>query len=167
MTEPVRSPATHPVTARLGSLALGLAALSLAGLVFTQLWQVIGRYLFNVTPGWTETISILLMNAAMMFGAAGGVQAGAHFGFTLGIDQLPPSASRVMHLLGQILVGILGLAISLYGLRLMAGTWAVKVAGAPLPQGLVYAPLFLGGLMIAVFSFERAWSTLQGRKVGG
>lgn len=166
MTEPSRTPAGHPVTARLGSLSLAVAAMSLAGLVFTQLWQVIGRYLFNVTPGWTETISILLMNAAMMFGAAGGVQAGAHFGFTLGIDRLPAAASRVMHMLGQLLVGVLGLAIAVYGLQLMAGTWAVKVAGAPLPQGLVYAPLFLGGLLIAVFAFERSWSTLQGRGAG-
>jgi TRAP-type C4-dicarboxylate transport system permease small subunit len=167
MTEPAQMPAGNPVTARLGSLALAVAALSLAGLVFTQLWQVIGRYLFNVTPGWTETISILLMNAAMMFGAAGGVQAGVHFGFTLGIDRLPRAASRVMHLFGQLLVGVLGLAISLYGMQLMAGTWVVKVAGAPLPQGLVYAPLFLGGLLIALFAFERGWATLQNREVGG
>ena len=143
---------------RLGHASLSIAALAMGGLVFTQLWQVIGRYLFNETPGWTETISILLMNAAMMFGAAGGVQAGAHFGFTLGIDQLPPAVSRVMHVLGQLLIGVLGIAIALYGWRLMAGTWAVKVAGAPLPQGLVYAPLFLGGLLIAVFAFERGWS---------
>lgn len=166
MTQPARTPAGHPLSARLGSLALAMAALSLAGLVFTQLWQVVGRYLFNVTPGWTETISILLMNAAMMFGAAGGVRAGAHFGFTLGIDRLPRAASLVMHVLGQLLVGVLGIAIALYGFRLMAGTWAVKVAGAPLPQGLVYAPLFIGGLLIAVFAFELGWSTLQNRKVG-
>jgi TRAP-type C4-dicarboxylate transport system permease small subunit len=145
---------------RLGHVSLSIAALALAGLVFTQLWQVIGRYVFNVTPGWTETISILLMNAAMMFGAAGGVQAGAHFGFTLGIDRLPPAASRIMHVLGQLLVGILGLAAALHGWRLMTGTWAVKVAGAPLPQGLVYVPLVLGGLLVAVFAFERGWSQL-------
>jgi TRAP-type C4-dicarboxylate transport system permease small subunit len=166
MTQAAPIPQGHPFTARLGSLALSIAALSLAGLVFTQLWQVIGRYLFNVTPGWTETISILLMNTAMMFGAAGGVHAGAHFGFTLGIDRLPPAASRAMHVLGQLLIGLLGVALAMHGGRLMAGTWAVKVAGAPLPQGLVYAPLFLGGVMIAVFAFERGWATLRSRQVG-
>jgi TRAP-type C4-dicarboxylate transport system permease small subunit len=152
-------------TARLGALALTIAALALAGLVFTQLWQVIGRYLFNSTPGWTETISILLMNTAMMFGAAGGVHAGAHFSFTLGIEQLPPAASRAMFAFGQLLVGVLGAALALYGWRLLADTWSVKVAGAPLPQGLVYVPLFIGGLLIALFAFERGWMTMRGRKV--
>lgn len=148
-------------TARLGSLALSAAALSVAGLVFTQLWQVVGRYVFNVTPGWTETISALLMNAAMMFGAAGGVHAGAHFGFTLGIDLLPAAASRVAHVSGQVLVGILGVVLALYGCRLMVDTWPVKVAGAALPQGLVFVPLFVGGALIALFAFTRGWSLLR------
>jgi TRAP-type C4-dicarboxylate transport system permease small subunit len=148
---------------RLGRMALSIAALSLAGLVFTQLWQVIGRYVFNATPSWTETISMLLMNAAMVFGAAAGVHAGAHFGFTLGIDRLPPSASRVLHCLVQLLIGVLGGAIALYGFQLAADTWPVKVAGAPLPQGLVYAPLLLGGLLMVLFAGARGWSIWRGR----
>jgi TRAP-type C4-dicarboxylate transport system permease small subunit len=152
-------------TARLASLSLAIAALSLAGLVFTQLWQVIGRYLFDSTPGWTETISMLLMNAAMMFGAAGGVRAGAHFSFVLGIEQLPPVASRAMFASGQLLVGLLGAVMAFYGWRLLSDTWPVKVAGAPLPQGLVYVPLFIGGILIALFAFERGLSILRSRTV--
>jgi TRAP-type C4-dicarboxylate transport system permease small subunit len=154
------------LTARLGSAALGLAALALAGLVFTQLWQVVGRYLFNVTPGWTETISALLMNTAMMFGAAGGVHARAHFAFTLGIERLPPAAAVAVRALGELLVGLLGAAIAWYGLQLMVDTWPVKVAGAPLPQGLVFVPLFIGGLLMLLFAAEQAWSTVRARGNG-
>jgi len=149
--------------ARPGNVALILAAVSLACLVITQLSQVLGRYLFNETPGWTETVSILLMNSAMMFGAAAGVRAGAHFGFTLGVDHLPATLAIGVRALREALVALLGAALSWLGLYLVLDTWPVKAAGAPLPQGLAYAPLFLGGALIALFALVRGVSILRGR----
>ena len=147
---------------RLGSAVLAIAALSLAGLAITQLWQVLGRYLFNETPGWTETISILLMNFAMVFGAAAGVQRGAHFGFTLGLEQLPAPGARAVSALGELLICLMGAALAWYGLRLMIDTWPVKAAGAPLPQGLVYLPLACGGALIALFAASRSVARWRG-----
>src|SRR5690606_27096067 len=53
---------------RLGSLAIGIAALSLAGLVVVQGWQVVARYVFNNSPSWTEPVTLLLLSTAMSLG---------------------------------------------------------------------------------------------------
>ena len=39
-----------------------------------EAWQVFARYVLNDSPGWTEPVALLLLNIAMMFGAAVGVR---------------------------------------------------------------------------------------------
>ena len=151
---------------RLGSAVLAAAAVSLALLAATQLWQVLGRYLFNETPGWTETVSILLMNCAMVFGAAAGVQRGAHFGFTLGLELLPAAAARIVGAAGELLICSIGAALAWHGFGLMLDTWSVKAAGAPLPQGLVYLPLACGGMLIVLFAASRALARWRAAEQG-
>ena len=42
-----------------------------------------------------------------------------------------------------------------YGAMLLIDGWSVRMAGAPLPQGLPFLPLALGGVLMAVFALER------------
>jgi TRAP-type C4-dicarboxylate transport system permease small subunit len=41
-----------------------------------------------------------------------------------------------------------------WGLRMSIDTWDVPLAGVALPQGVTYVPLWIGGLLIAVFALD-------------
>lgn len=141
---------------RLGALTLALAAIALLGMAAVEGWQVWARYVLNDSPGWTEPLALLLMNTAMMCGAAVAVRSDQHFGFTLLVDALSDDWQRRMRVLAALLMAAIGLALAHGGARLMIDDWDVPMAGTALPEGLRFMPLCLGGLLIALFAGERA-----------
>jgi TRAP-type C4-dicarboxylate transport system permease small subunit len=140
---------------RLARGALVLAGLSLLLIALVQAWQVYARYVLNDSPGWTEPVALLLMNTAMMFGAAVGVRRDQHFSFTLLVDAAGPAAQRLLKLLSAVVMGAIGGALTWGGTLLMIDDWQVPMAGAPIPEGLRYLPLSLGGALIGLFALER------------
>lgn len=144
----------------LESLCLVLAGTALTGVICAQGWQVFARYVLNAPPSWTDPISITLMAFAAMFGAAVGARKGSHFAFTGLGDALPASMAAGVRFVGQLCMVATGLALAGLGGALTVGDWSVKMAGAPLPAGVQYAPLAIGGALIALFSTERALATL-------
>lgn len=142
---------------RLSALTLGLAACALLGMALVQAWQVWARYVLNDSPGWTEPVALLLMNTAMMCGAAVAIRSDHHFGFTLLIDALSPAWRRRLRLLATLIMAAIGALLAHGGLQLLRDDWDVAMAGAPLPEGLRYLPLCAGGLLMALFALERGW----------
>jgi TRAP-type C4-dicarboxylate transport system permease small subunit len=56
------------------------------------------------------------------------------------------------------ITGTIGAVLSWYGSFMASDTWSVKLAGARLPQGLLYIPLAIGGLLIVVFSIAHIFN---------
>lgn len=146
---------------RLARGALVLAGLSLLLIALVQAWQVYARYVLNDSPGWTEPVALLLMNTAMMLGAAVGVRRDQHFSFTLLLDAASPARQRLLRLLSAGVIGGIGGALAWGGAVLMVDDWQVAMAGAPIPEGLRYLPLCLGGALIALFALERLVGSLR------
>jgi TRAP-type C4-dicarboxylate transport system permease small subunit len=150
-----------PITSALARLAITIAAVALCLMALAQGWQVFARYVLNDSPSWTEPTSLLLMNTAMMFGAAVGVKAGAHFGFFL----LPQAARglwrKALLACTHLLVAALSGLLSIWAARLVVDAWPVTIAGAPLPQGLNFLPLAIGGALMVVFSIEHLLRTVR------
>jgi TRAP-type C4-dicarboxylate transport system permease small subunit len=136
--------------------ALGLACVALATMALVEGWQVIARYVFNDSPSWTEPIALLCMSTVMMLGAAVSVRADRHFGFFIAVEHAPPRISRPLRLLARLVAFAIGVLLALWGGQLLVDGWSVAMAGAPLPQGIVYLPIALGGTLIALFSLEKA-----------
>lgn len=145
----------------LSRVTLGLAACALLGMALVQAWQVWARYVLNDSPGWTEPVALLLMNTAMMCGAAVAIRSDQHFGFTLLIDALAPRWRQRMRILATLLMAVIGGALAHGALQLLRDDWDVAMAGAPLPEGLRYLPLCAGGMLIALFALERGWRLYQ------
>ena len=55
----------------------------------------------------------------------------------------------------EVLVTIFGAAMAWYGTELAVETWSAAMPGLPIPQGLDYVPLAVGGFLIALFSLEK------------
>lgn len=134
------------------NVALGTAALALVLLSLVEMWQVFARYVLNDSPSWTEPVAILCLNVAMMFGAAAGVHQERHFGFFIGVHAAPRPLRRLLLAFSRLLQAAVGLMLAVWGFRLCAATWDIRLAGVDLPQGATYLPLSLGGLLVAAFA---------------
>lgn len=139
----------------LARIAMILASASLIGMALVEGWQVFARYVLNNSPSWTEPVALLLMSTVMMLGAAVGTRNDAHFGFFVAVEAAPPQARRVLLALARLIAAAIGLLLAVWGGELLIDSWAVPMAGAPLPQGLVFLPFSVGGVLIALFAIER------------
>jgi TRAP-type C4-dicarboxylate transport system permease small subunit len=135
--------------------AIALACVALIAMTLIEAWQVFARYVLNDSPSWTEPVALLLMSAAMMLGAAAGVRNDAHFGFFLLVHLAAPPIRTVLVSISRLIVMGVGSLLAYWGGVLLADGWGVRMAGAPLPQGLYFLPICVGGILIALFAFER------------
>ncbi|HKP65262.1 MAG TPA: TRAP transporter small permease [Casimicrobiaceae bacterium] len=139
----------------LARAAIGIAGAALVAMAGIQAWQVFARYVLNDPPSWTEPLALLCMSTTMMFGAAAGVHAGRHFGFFIIVEHARPQLRRLMQLAARLIAAAVGVLFALWGGEMMIDAWDYRVAGAPLPQGIMFLPLCLGGVLIAIFSLEQ------------
>jgi TRAP-type C4-dicarboxylate transport system permease small subunit len=139
----------------LESLSLAAAGASLVGVICAQGWQVFSRYVLNTPPSWTDPVSVTLMAFAAMLGAGVGARRGAHFAFTSLGEALPAPLAKVARASADLSMAAAGLGLAVIGGQLAVNDWSVKMAGAPMPAGIQFVPLCIGGALIAVFAVER------------
>lgn len=142
-------------SALLAQAATTIACASLIGMTLVEAWQVFARYVLNDSPVWTEPVALLLMSAAMMFGAATGVRSESHFGFFIALHVSPPRIRALLLAIARLIVATIGVVLAFWGAVLLADGWSIPMAGAPLPQGLYFLPIGVGGALMAVFALER------------
>ena len=147
----------------LARAAIGIAGVALVAMAGIQAWQVFARYVLNDPPSWTEPLALLCMSTTMMFGAAAGVHAGRHFGFFIVVERARPQMRRLMQLVARLIATAVGVLFALWGGEMMIDAWDYEIAGAPLPQGIMFLPLCLGGVLIATFSIEQLLRLWQSR----
>jgi TRAP-type C4-dicarboxylate transport system permease small subunit len=135
--------------------AIAIACAALIAMTLVEGWQVFARYVLNDSPSWTEPVALLLMSAAMMFGAAVGVRNEAHFGFFLLLHVAAPPVRTVLISIARVIIIAIGSLLAYWGAVLLVDGWDVRMAGAPLPQGLFFLPICVGGVLIALFALER------------
>lgn len=140
---------------RLTVFVLGLAGVALVAMALIQAWQVFARYVLNDSPGWTEPLALLLMSFAVMFGAAVAVRRETHFAFQTFRDAAPGPLNWLLKSISRLIAAASGAGLMTLGGLLMIDEWPVTMAGAPLPSGLKFAGLCIGGTLILLFSIER------------
>lgn len=148
--------------ARLARISALTAGLALVGVTGIQAWQVFARYVLNDSPGWTEPLALLLLNAAMSLGAASAVRSDSHFGFFVAVHAAPPKIGHALRIFADLVISAIGVTIAWFAFYLLGDGWSVRMAGAPLPQGMPFLPMGIGGSLIAVFALERLWSRRGG-----
>jgi TRAP-type C4-dicarboxylate transport system permease small subunit len=135
--------------------ALWIAGTGLIAMTAFIAWQIYGRYVLNASPSWTEPAALLLMSWFILLGSAAGVRDGNHLGFEIGLHHAPAPLRHAMLLLTEVLVIGFGGAMAWYGAELAVETWSADMPGLPIPQGMDYVPLAVGGVLIALFSLEK------------
>jgi TRAP-type C4-dicarboxylate transport system permease small subunit len=140
---------------RLADAVIALAAVSLVGLVAVQAWQVFARYVLNNSPSWTEPVTLVLLTAAMSLGAAAGVHNERHFAFKILADAAPPALRHGLFVFAKLMIALFGVVLAWWSFVLLRSGLDVRAAGAPFPESLPYAPVALGGALMAIFALAR------------
>jgi TRAP-type C4-dicarboxylate transport system permease small subunit len=135
--------------------ALWISGVGLILMTLFVAWQIFGRYVLNASPSWTEPASLLLMSWFILLGSAAGVREGNHLGFEIGLHYAPPTLRKAMLIVTEVLVIGFGGAMAWYGTDLAVETWSAAMPGLPIPQGMDYVPLAVGGVLIALFALEK------------
>lgn len=142
-------------------LAVGVAALAL--LAFGVAAQVALRYLFAITPIWSEELSRYLLVWTVLAGAAVSVRGNRHIRVEFLADLLPPAVRRGWYLLLD--VTALGLFVLVAGLGVEAVkfNYGMRSTGlqAPLSYVMTSIPVFFGAA--AVFLAGEIWQR-RGRR---
>jgi TRAP-type C4-dicarboxylate transport system permease small subunit len=144
--------------------ALWISGIGLILMTVFIAWQVFGRYVLNQSPSWTEPAALLLLSWFILLGSAVGVRESNHLGFEVGLHHAPPALRHAMLAVTELLVIGFGLAMAWYGYELAAETWSAAMPGLPIPQGMDYVPLCVGGVLIALFGCEKLVLLLQGEE---
>jgi TRAP-type C4-dicarboxylate transport system permease small subunit len=142
----------------LARATVAVAGGCLVAMALVQFWQVFARYVLNSSPGWTEPVALLFMSFAVMLGAAVAVRRESHFGFFTVRDMTPARVQAALKAVSRAIALATGLALLVWGGQLMLDDWSVPMAGAPLPAGFRYLPLFSGGALMALFAAERLFT---------
>jgi TRAP-type C4-dicarboxylate transport system permease small subunit len=119
-------------------------------------WGVYTRYVINRAASWPEPMAVLLTIVLTFFGAAACYRVQMHMRVTLLVDLLPRPLQRLQRVIVDLLMGLLGLFMTIYGVRLVEATWHQSIAEFPsLSVGVTYLPIPMGGALILLFVIER------------
>lgn len=135
--------------------ALRAAVLGLVALVVCVQWQVVGRYLLNDTPVWTEPVALLLVLYITALAVAVGVRDAGHLGLESFVSLLPATAQRVAEALIQLLVALFALLMAASGWEWMQLKWSEPKPILGVPEALDYLPLLIGGGLMLLFCVEQ------------
>jgi TRAP-type C4-dicarboxylate transport system permease small subunit len=124
------------------------AAISLAVMVVVVAGNVISRYFFSVTPGWTEETARLLMIQFCFIAMVMGVRDKIHIALTVIVDHLPRKTVLYIEIIGKVLTCVLGVMICGFAWPYVLKLSYNRLPGTGLPVGLSYLiPTLCGGLV--------------------
>lgn len=153
MTGPVRL--LSRIAAHLSFVSLIAAGAGLVLMTIIVGWTVFGRYVLNDTPTWGEPASLFLMLWFILLGGAVGVRELDHMGFDIALHYTQGAWKAGLTIANEILVIAFGFAMVIYGSQLAAKVWGDKVPMIGVSKGWDYAPIVVGGALIAFFSLEK------------
>jgi len=151
--------------AALSKISLVLAVIGLLSVVLCVQWQVIGRYIFNDTPTWAESLAMLIVLFVTAFGLCVGVRDAGHIGMESLIVLLPEKWRLRLELLIHALVASFGFMMVQSGWMWASAKWQEKKPMLPVPDGIDYVPVIIAGALIFIFSIEHIVALLRGEVV--
>ncbi len=153
------------VCAQLSKVCLMLAIVGLIALILSVQTQVVGRYVFNDTPTWTEALALQLVLYITALGVAVGVRDAGHIGLESLVGLLPEWMRLKVEILIHALVALFGAIMTSSGWMWTRMKWDELDPMLGLPAGLDYLALVIAGVLIVLFSFEHIVALLRHEEV--
>ncbi len=156
--------------ARLGkwyvSVLKGAIALLFAGLVVAAFYQVVSRYVFGITPAWSEEAARYLAIWVVFLTAPLAIEAKAHIAVEL-IPNALPRRVRLLLLSFSWLCVLAFLIVLVYqSFNLMQIALNQVTPGLGIPMVYIYTILPLSGICMLFSSVRSVWSFVHGEMRG-
>lgn len=163
-----RPPSSHAYSklcAALSKASLVLAVVGLIVIIVCVQYQVVGRYLFNDTPTWTETLALLMVLYVTALGVAVGVRDAGHIGLESLVALLPDAWRLRFELLIHALVALFGVVMAASAWQWTTLKWTDMKPMLHVPVGMDYFALVLAGVLMVLFSIEHIIALWRGEDV--
>lgn len=152
----------------LHAICMWIAALCLLTMTIIIPWGVYTRYVWSWGSQWPEPISIILMIVFTFFAGAACYRENLH----IAVTALPSITSGVSRRILGLVIELLMLTASLFllvkGSELVEAMMYQVMAQIPsIPVGMSYAPIPIGGGIMALFVIERIWGGTFFEPIGG
>ena len=133
----------------------------LIGDILITCWSVAGRYIpFITDPHWSEEVVLTLMVYMTVLSASLAIRRAAHIRMTAFDRYLPEKVVKVLDLLADIAVLVLGVYLVVYGIRFCNSPLSLRGKYASLP-GLSkfwqYLPIPVAGVSMIIFELEQVF----------
>lgn len=151
--------------AALSRWSLRTAVLGLVLLVVCVQWQVLGRYLLNDSPTWTEPAALLLVLYITALAVAVGVRDAGHLGLESIVALLPRAAQRVAEAAIHLCVLAFAVLMAQAGWEWLTLKWDEPKPMLGVPEGLDYLPLVISGALIVLFCVEHLIALWRGQAI--
>ncbi|MDO9358195.1 MAG: TRAP transporter small permease [Polaromonas sp.] len=149
----------------ISKISLIIAIVGLIVLILAVQLQVVGRYVFNDTPTWTEALALQLVLFITALGVAVGVRDAGHIGLDSLVGLLPDWMRMKIEILIHLLVALFGGIMVSSGWLWTKMKWSELDPMLGLPAGLDYLALVIAGALIVLFSLEHVLALLRGEEV--
>jgi len=117
--------------------------------------QVFTRYCFSMTPRWSEEVALILMVWFGFIGIAIGVKKGIHISIEYFASLCPESIQKIIVKVNDILIGIFGVLLVIYGSKLVKVTAASTLPATQWPGYLLYIMVPISGVMITCYCIAK------------
>ena len=137
----------------------------LIGDILITCWSVAGRYIpFITDPHWSEEVVLTLMVYMTVLSASLAIRRAAHIRMTAFDHYLPDKAVKVLDLLADIAVLVLGVYLVVYGIRFCNSPLSIRGKYASIPslsKFWQYLPVPVAGVSMIIFELEQVFQHLE------
>ncbi len=150
--------------------AVYVGCIWVAGIAITVMtliipWGIFARYVLGSGSQWPEPVAILLMVIFTFVGTAASYRAGSHIAVAMLTDRLPPTAQKICAQAVHVLMFIMCVFMTVWGIDLCIGTWNQSISEIPwMPVGLTYSPVPIGGVLTGLFVLEHIFFGSQAKR---
>lgn len=144
-----------------------LSAASLAVMTVLTFANIVARYVFKASFSFSEEITTYLFVLLSLMGAAIAAKRGAHLGFTLICDMVPPAVHRIMKIIGYLFaVAFCGLLCH-YGVVMTVSQYERRqiTAGMQWPEWIFGAFVPFGAFFVFVRFAQLLVGAIKGKAV--
>ena len=115
------------------------------------LFTVFSRYLFNYVASWSEEVPRYLLVWIGFLGAALAVRQDEHIGFDYFFKKLPPTGQKILALLLNLGIVIIGLIMLVYGIDFVKQFGSDWMESIPFTNIWFYSSLPVSGALILLY----------------
>ncbi len=142
-----------------------ICKLLLIGDILITCWSVAGRYIpFITDPHWSEEIVLTLMVYMTVLSASLAIRKAAHIRMTAFDRYLPKKVVKVLDLLADIAVLVLGVYLVVYGFSFCNSPLSIRGKYASIPtlsKFWQYLPVPVAGISMIIFELEQIFQHLE------